>query len=528
MTRPRVPPEGAAGPASRLADETSPLLSSVSSLTEAGSALGASESATCLASEYVAHDSVALGVVARQETSLMLLSSVPLALSSLLQSSFHFINILSLGHLGTNELAAATLANMTIFMLVNAPGVGLASALTTFCATAFTASPDKTLVGFHLQCGLIAVTVHFFMVLPILLRIESILLALNQDALIASLCAKFVHAQLIGSLAWIYFECVKRFLQAQGHMKASTYVLLAVLPIHLLNTYLLVWSPVLGVGFLGAAFANVITFMAMLAGIIVYTLRTEARDTWGGWTRHSIAAMPQYYHLAIPATVMVFSDWAAWELMAIAASYLGNVTLAGQSIVINACTLTYPIAGSLSVAVSNRVGNLLGEARARRANISANVGLTLGVLSGAVNLLFYLGVSRWWGKLYSSDPEVIAMVAVIMPACALFQLVDAMSGVSAGVLRSLGRQTMGAWINIPSYYIVGLPLGLYLTYGAPSMGVIGLWIGLCAAAVLTALGQMIICFSANYAKEVERCIAQVNKSRGIAAGNFANNEGNSC
>ncbi|KAJ1814850.1 hypothetical protein LPJ60_005912, partial [Coemansia sp. RSA 2675] len=139
MTRPRAPPEGAAGPASRLADETSPLLSSVSSLTEAGSALGASESATCLASEYVAHDSVALGVVARQETSLMLLSSVPLALSSLLQSSFHFINILSLGHLGTNELAAATLANMTIFMLVNAPAVGLASALTTFCATAFTA-----------------------------------------------------------------------------------------------------------------------------------------------------------------------------------------------------------------------------------------------------------------------------------------------------------------------------------------------------------------------------------------------------
>ncbi|KAJ2346839.1 ethionine resistance protein, partial [Coemansia sp. RSA 2671] len=371
----------------------------------------------------------------RQEAALVVSSSVPLALSSLLQSSFHFINILSLGHLGANELAAAALANMTLFMVVNAPGVGLASALTTFCATAFTASPDKTLVGFHLQCGLIAVTVHFFMVLPILLRIESILLALNQDALIASLCAKFVHAQLAGSLAWIYFECVKRFLQAQGHMKASTYVLLAVLPIHLLNTYLLVWSPILGVGFLGAAFANVITFMAMLAGIIVYTLRTEARETWGGWTRHSMAAMPQYYRLAIPSTMMMCSEWAAWELMAIAASYLGNVTLAGQSIVINTCSLTYQIPGGLIGAVSNRVGNLLGQGRAHRASISANVGLLLGGLAGALGLLFYVGTASWWGRLYSNDPNVVAAVALIMPICALFQFSDALSGMSGGILR---------------------------------------------------------------------------------------------
>ncbi|KAJ2877779.1 ethionine resistance protein [Coemansia aciculifera] len=507
--------------------ETTPLIPAPS-LTESGGILTTSESAATLSNEYVDHDSVSAAVVSRQETTLMLLSSVPLALSSLLQSSFHFINILSLGHLGTNELAAATLANMTIFMLVNAPAVGLASALTTFCATAFTASPDKTLVGFHLQCGLIAVTVHFLMVLPVLLNIETILLALSQDAVIANLCSKFVQAQLVGSLAWIYFECIKRFLQAQGHMKASTYVLLAVLPIHLANTYLLVWSPILGVGFLGAALANVITFWAMLAGIIAYTWRTEASQTWGGWTRQSIAAMPQYYRLAIPATIMVFSDWAAWELMAIAASYLGNVTLAGQSIVINACTLTYPIAGSLSVAVSNRVGNLLGQARARRAHISANVGLTLGGLSGVINLIFYVGASRWWGRLYSSDPEVISMVTVIMPVCALFQFVDAISGVSAGVLRSLGRQTIGAWINIPSYYIVGLPLGLYLTYGAPSTGAIGLWIGLCVAAVLTACGQMAICLASNYAKEVERCMAQVNKSRDIAAGSSASAEENLC
>ncbi|KAJ2100724.1 ethionine resistance protein [Coemansia sp. RSA 455] len=530
MTRLRVTPPETESLLPRASTETTPLIS-VPSLVEGGSILTASGSGsttTTLSGEYFEHDSASTNAVAGQEAVLIMRSSVPLALSSLLQSSFHFINILSLGHLGANELAAAALANMTLFMLINAPSVGLASALTTFCATAFTASPDKTLVGFHLQCGLIAVTVHFLIVLPILLNIESILLALNQDVVIASLCSKFVHAQLVGSLAWIYFECVKRFLQAQGHMKASTYVLLAVLPIHLANTYLLVWSPMFGVGFLGAALANVITFFAMLAGIIVYVWCTEARQTWGGWTRQSIFAMPQYYRLAIPSTVMMCSEWAAWELMAIAASYLGNVTLAGQSIVINTCSLTYQVPGGLIGAVSNRVGNLLGQSRARRANISATVGLLLGGLAGTIGLTFYVGAASWWGRLYSNDPDVITTVALIMPVCALFQFADALSGMSGGILRSLGRQTIGAWINLPSYYVVGLPLGLYLTYGAPSMGVVGLWIGITVAATLTSFGQSTICLAANYAKEVDRCMAQVNKSRNIAANSAEDNDDTVC
>ncbi|KAJ2087228.1 ethionine resistance protein [Coemansia sp. S100] len=510
-----------------VSSETTPLLCTPS-LTETGCLLNSSGSATTLSSEYVERDLASTSVVAKEEASLIVRTSVPLALSALLQYSYHFINIVSLGHLGANELAAAALANMTLFMLVNAPAGGLTSALTTFCSTAFTASSDKTLVGFHLQCGLIAVTVHFFMVLPILLNIESILLALNQDTTIAHLCSKFVHAQLTGSLAWTYFECIKRFLQAQGNMKASIYVLLAVPPIHLANTYLLVWSPMFGVGFLGAAYSNVITFLAMLASIIVYTWRSKESRAWGGWTRQSLFAMPQYYRFAIPSMIMVCSEWAAWELIAIAASYLGNITLAGQSVVINTCALTYPITGGLIAAVSNRVGNLLGQSRARRANISANVGLLLGGLAGTIGLTFYVGAASWWGRLYSNDPDVVAVVTVIMPICALFQFADAISGMSGGILRSLGWQAVGAWINLPSFYVVGLPLGLYLTYGAPSMGVIGLWIGLCVAATLTSIGQSTICLIVNYTKEVDRCMAQVNKSRDIAAGSSSSSEYSAC
>ncbi|KAJ1732498.1 ethionine resistance protein [Coemansia biformis] len=500
------------------ASESTPLLgASPPPLPGSGSGgLARLESATTLYNEFLEQDSVSTGAMARQESALLVESTIPLALAYLLQFSFNFVNILSLGHLGANELGAAALANMTLFMLVNAPAVGLSSALDTFCSTAFTASRDKTLVGFHLQRGIISVTVHLLLMLPILLNLEPVLLALGQDPAISHLCSRFVRAQLPGTAPWIYFECVKRFLQAQGHMRAGTFVLLAVLPLHLANNYMLVWSPTVGIGFLGAAVANVVTFWAMLAGILAYVWYSDARVAWGGWTRRSLTSMRGYYRLAIPSMIMICSDWAAWELMALVASYLGNVSLAAQTIVLNTCSLTYQVPGGLSIAVSNRAGNLLGQARARRARVASGTGVLLGAASGALSSAFCLVVAGWWGAIYSSDPEVIASVAQVMPICALFQLSDALNGVSGGVLRSIGRQAAGAWINFPSYYIVGLPLGVYLTYGSPAMGLVGLWVGICISVCITSVGQLVICTRADYAKEVERCMAQVNKAQGVA------------
>ncbi|KAJ1940090.1 ethionine resistance protein [Linderina macrospora] len=453
----------------------------------------------------------------KQEVRTIVTMSIPVILSYMLQFSFNFINILSIGHLGADELAAAALGNMTVFMLICAPAVGLASALDTFCSTAFTASKDKTLVGFHLQRGIIAVTAHFFLVLPIMLNLEPVLLALNQDPTITKLCSKFVLIQLFGLIPWVYFECIKRFLQAQGYMRSSTIVLLAVLPVHIVNNFLFVWSPSIGMGFLGAAAANVVTFWLMFIGIVIYTYRCDARYSWAGWSWKPFRTMPQYYKLAIPSVIMMCSDWLCWESMAIGASYLGNVTLAGQSIVLNTCTLMYQAPGGLSIALTNRVGNLLGQARARRSHVSSNVGLSLGALTGVLNSVFCLVTASWWGKIYSSDPDVVACVALIMPICAIFQIADAMNAVTGGALRGLGRQKIGACINFPSYYLIGLPAGVYLTYGAPDMGIVGLWIGMCISVIFAAIGQTYICVNADFDHEVERCMLQVSSYKDSAA-----------
>lgn len=45
-----------------------------------------------------------------------------------------------------------------------------------------------------------------------------------------------------------------------------------------------------------------------------------------------------------------------------------------------------------------------------------------------------------WGYLFNDDPEVVAVVATVLPLVALSQVFDGLSGTTAGILRARGRQ----------------------------------------------------------------------------------------
>ncbi|KAJ1796511.1 ethionine resistance protein [Coemansia sp. RSA 2399] len=462
-------------------------------------------------SKYAAADAVDSSIIFAQEAKRLVKSSTPVILTYLLTYGFTFINMFVMGHIGSDELAASGLVNMAIIVIIYSPSIGLSSALDTYCSTAFTASEDKTLVGFHLQRGLIAVSVHFLCIFPVLWYMESILIWLNQDLNIAMLCGRFMRVLILGALPWMYFECIKRFLQAQEIMHASTYILVALMPIHILNSYILVWSPMLGFGFLGAAAANVLTNWFMLGAIIVYVQRSSAREMWGGWTIQAFKSMPQYFQLALPSMIMVCAEWWILDMLAVASSYLGSTTLAAQGIAINTCSLTFQIPDGVSIAVCNRVGNLLGQARARRAKLTAWLGIAIGTFIGVVTLVIVILIARWWGSVYTNDKDVVARLVALMPACAVFQMVDAMNSLGSGVLRSLGRQNAGAVANFVSYYLIGFPLGIYLTYGRPHAGVVGLWYGIGTGVALAVSTQLLIFVRTNWRKEVQTCMDRVSR-----------------
>jgi MATE family multidrug resistance protein len=44
-----------------------------------------------------------------------------------------------------------------------------------------------------------------------------------------------------------------------------------------------------------------------------------------------------------------------------------------------------------------------------------------------------------WGRLFSSEPAIVKIVATVLPLVAAFQLMDGLSGAMSGVLRGAGK-----------------------------------------------------------------------------------------
>ena len=71
----------------------------------------------------------------------------------------------------------------------------------------------------------------------------------------------------------------------------------------------------------------------------------------------------------------------------------------------------------------------------------------------------------------------------------------------------MGKQHIGAIVNVISYYCIALPLGIYLAFHGWRL--IGLWVGQCIALyIVGALEWAIVAFS-NWPKEVEKAIGRI-------------------
>ncbi|KAI7877247.1 MATE efflux family protein [Lichtheimia hyalospora FSU 10163] len=438
----------------------------------------------------------------------LLYNSIPLVGTYLLQNAMQIASVFSLGHLGPVELAAAALG--TMFANVSAWSVvlGTATALDTFCAQAYTGARDKTLVGVYLQRSLLIMAILFIPIAVVWWYATSILLALNQDPELALKAGLFLRWFLIGAPAFMAFECCKKYMQAQGLMKPPTYAMIIAFPTSFFLNWILVhWEPV-SLGFVGAPLGTAISYWVMLLVLLVYIWKVRGSEAWGGWSREALREWWPFLKLAIPGILMVCSEWWAFEIAALAASYLGTTDLAAQSIVLSTISATFTIPYGISVAASNRVGNSLGEGLSLKSKRAAYTALIFAVGFGAGNSTLLLVTRSFFGYLFTSDPNVVIRVSQILPLCALFQIADALYGVSSGVFRGMGRQHVAAWINLLAYYVVGLPIGYVITF-QHGWGLAGIWSSLCFAIWLSAAGEVAFLSTINWKKEVEIARARV-------------------
>jgi MATE family, multidrug efflux pump len=79
--------------------------------------------------------------------------------------------------------------------------------------------------------------------------------------------------------------------------------------------------------------------------------------------------------------------------------------------------------------------------------------------------------------LYTRDLDVIAVAVVLIRIAGVFQVLDGLQVVAAGILRGLGDTRAPMLICLLGYWLLGIPLSAYLAF-VVRLGPTGLWWGL--------------------------------------------------
>lgn len=290
-------------------------------------------------------------------------------------------------------------------------------------------------------------------------------------------------------------------------MRPGTYVLLITSPINAGLNFLFVYT--FKMGLIGAPLATGISYWLSFLLLLAYARFVKGWECWGGWSRKCLHNIGTFARLAILGYLNVGTEWWAFEIVALAAGRLGTIPLAAQSVVMTADQVMNTIPFGVGVAASARVGNLLGARDARGAARAAHTAAWLSMFFGGVVLAILFGTRNNFAKIFNDDPDVVKLTAQVLPFVALFQIADGLNGSCGGSLRGMGRQHIGAVVNIVSYYCGALPLGIYLAFHG--WGLEGLWVGQCIALYVVGVVEWVFVAFSDWDHQVKKAFERMDE-----------------
>lgn len=150
------------------------------------------------------------------EFNILLKGSIPVILAYMLQNSLQTISVVVVGRGSPEDLATAAFSYMFAMSTAWLIALGGTTALDTLCSSSFTGSKDPHDLGVLLQRAFIVLGLFYIPVAILWFCSEPVFKALGQEDQLSRDSARFLCCLIPGGLGYIYFESLKKYLQAQG------------------------------------------------------------------------------------------------------------------------------------------------------------------------------------------------------------------------------------------------------------------------------------------------------------------------
>ncbi|CAL5417857.1 unnamed protein product [Camellia sinensis] len=405
------------------------------------------------------------------------------------------------GHLSDHDLAAISIVTAVIIGITFGFLLGMASALETLGGQAYGAKQYHRL-GIYMQRSWVVLFLSSILLLPLFVFATPILKLTGQSAAVAELAGVVALWLIPMHLSFAFQFALVRFLQCQLKTAVVAWVSGLALALHVFVSWLFVYK--LRVGIVGTAITLDFSWWVSVLGLFCYVGCGGCPQSWTGFSEQAFVGLWDFFKLSVASGVMLSLENFYYRVLIIISGNMNNaeVALDALSICITIYAWESMIPLGFFAATGVRVANELGAGNAEGAKFATIVSVFTSLVVG---LFFWFLIVVFPDKLamiFTSNTSVITMVNELALLLAFTVLFNCIQPVLSGVAVGSGWQALVAFINIGSYYIVGVPLGVILGC-LLDFGIKGIWAGMISGTVVQTLTLAIITVRCKWEKEVQ-------------------------
>ena len=406
----------------------------------------------------------------------------PTMLEQLLQTAVQYIDTAMVGSLGTQATAAVgatSTVNWLIGSTISALGVGFLAYISQACGAG-----DTKKAGKAASQAVLAVLVTGVLFTALTLGLSDMVPVWMQvDPSIQNLASRYffiLYTPMLARTATIIFGTL---LRAVGDTKTPMRVGLLVNAVNVVLNFLLIYPtrdwmgitiPGAGWGVVGAAVASAISFLVGGICITIALWRHPVISPKGQSIRPDLEILWPCLKVALPNALQRFGTSLGYVAFAAMINSIGEVATAAHTIANTVESAFYIPGFGMQTAAATLAGNALGARDDKRigdlARMIIFIEVALMLLSGSLLFVFAPDMMR----LFSRDPEVISLGAVVLRMVAVSEPFYGVFIVIEGMMQGMGNTLMPFIFSITGMWGIRI-LGTFICTQLLGMGLISAW-----------------------------------------------------
>lgn len=392
------------------------------------------------------------------------------------------------GHYGTTDLAAVSMANC-IFFTAMVFAMGAVMAITPLVGKSFVQN-EHSRVSAIFHNGLVYTLLLSLIMTVLLLLVIPFLYRIGQDPEVVRVATPYYILAVVSVLPFLLFHFEKQFLEGLGNTLVAMLITIGVNLLNILLNYFFIFGigAIPALGATGAAIATLIARTLMPIAYLVALLRRPA------WRRYLSERMPVSWReiwtitkVGLPIALQQTMEIFAFTFSFIMIGWISKEALAAHQITNQISDFTFLVSIGVGAAATIRVSHQYGLRDYYAMRMAAKASIHLALLWGTVSFVSIFALRRYIPMAFSSDPLVLPIASELLILCGIFQISDALQCVGGAMLRGITDVRWPMVIALVSYILIALPVGYLLTFPM-GLGARGMWIafiiGLTLAAIL--------------------------------------------